>query len=79
MTRRFDNIQVYRIPTEHALYHVLLTRIKNDVNGKPRYEAFITTSNDDAAYHYRFSGHYYGDAREADYIVGYHETNTLYR
>lgn len=79
MIKRFDNLTAYTIRGNRNTYHVILDRLNNDRNGNPRFSAIITPDaprmdgNQQPAYVYHFSGHYYGNTEEARFIVEYHE------
>lgn len=79
MTKRIDNKATYKVTTNKGVYFVTLTHLKNDINGGLRYEANIikntATGNDNymTTFCYRFTGHYMGDAGEANWVVNYHE------
>lgn len=69
---------VYRVKTERRMYHVVLRKLKNGVNGNPKYEAtivFTSTNNCDWEFHrtFKFDGHYYSDYEETKWIVNYME------
>lgn len=67
MTRRLTNITTYNF----ANYSVALERIKNDINGNPRYKAIIIRTNEavTSSAVYTFSGHYMGERQEAEWIL----------
>lgn len=74
MTKRFDNKNTYLVERDERKYAVTLSRIKNDVNGNPRFEALITDLEDLASgysttYTYRFSGHHMSNKNEAMWIL----------
>jgi len=78
MLRRLNNIDV----VELANYTVTLQRIKNGQYGTPRYEAVIIYTGEDrgmdrAAYKYRFTGHYYSERQEAEWILEQHLKNNV--
>ena len=68
----------YRLVRGNTAYAVTLTTIQNDVNGNPRYEASVTNLSTLAncgsagAFRYRFTGHYFGEVREAEFILDRH-------
>lgn len=73
MVRRLDNTSVYDINN----YTVVLQRIKNNTYGTPRYKATIFYNGPDrgksrGAYNYTFTGHYYAEAQEAEFILFEH-------
>lgn len=81
-TRRNNNKSTYRVKTARGVYAVTLERIRNDVNGNPRYSANVLVldvfgEEMDANYiftaSYNFGGHYCGEPEEAAYIVGVYE------
>lgn len=75
MTKRLNNTSSYLIDD----YAVVLTRIHNDVNGNPRYQAeLIPLGNLNACKYscvarYTFTGHYMADVDEARRIVEHHK------
>lgn len=75
MVRRRDNKVIYRVNSK-AHYLVTLTRLENNY-GNPRYEATIIDLDNSDVYipspTLRFTGHYMGDAGEAEWIVKYYE------
>lgn len=76
MTKQRDNKATYRVITsKHWL--VTLERLNNTYCGQPRYEATLINLDIDDVYIgsfvYRFTGHDYGEAEEAQYIVKHHE------
>jgi sporulation protein YlmC with PRC-barrel domain len=78
MTKRLNNVSVYRIATNNGEYIVQLERLKNTYAGNPRFKATITNLNtftDGFNYSpvYTFTGHYCGDVKEAEWVVNYHE------
>ena len=73
MLRRLNNIDV----VELANYTVTLQRITNGQYGTPRYEAVIIYTGegrgmDRSGYKYRFTGHYYSERQEAEWILEQH-------
>lgn len=77
MTKRFDNKNTYLVERDGRKYAVTLSRVNNDVNGNPRFEALITdiealASGYSTTYTYRFGGHYMGNEDEAAWIVDCH-------
>jgi len=73
MVRRLNNIDVI----EFGFYTVTLQRIKNGQYGTPRYEAVIIYTGPDrgmdrGGYKYRFTGHYYSERQEAEWILEQH-------
>ena len=84
MTKRIDNRFGFKVITNYGVYFVTLLRIKNDVNGNPRFEAAISLISHDPektelAIHeyytvsYRFTGHYCSAYDEAKIIVNRYE------
>ena len=78
MTKRLNNVSVYRITTNNSNYIVQLERLKNTYAGTPRFKATITNMNtftDNFNYSpvYTFTGHYIEECEEAKHIVNYHE------
>ena len=75
MTKRLDNTSSYLVDG----YAVVLTRIRNDVNGNPRYQAeliplgTLNACQYSCVARYTFTGHYMADADEAKHIVEYHK------
>ena len=76
--KRLTTYTTHLLAHEGRPYIVTLTRIHNDVNGNPRFEAVIT--NHDVmlsdgyanAYRYRFTGHYMAERQEAEWILARH-------
>lgn len=73
MVRRLNNIDVI----EFGFYTITLQKIKNGQYGTPRYEAVIIYTGPDrgmdrAGYKYRFTGHYYSERQEAEWILEQH-------
>lgn len=73
MVRRLNNIDVI----EFGFYTVTLQKIKNGQYGTPRYEAVIIYTGPDrgmdrSGYKYRFTGHYYSERQEAEWILEQH-------
>jgi len=81
MRRRY-NKNTYKVNTDRGRYAVTLDRLKNGVNGNPRFSAnvlvlevfgermddsFIFTAN------YTFNGHYMSEIDEARFIVEHYE------
>lgn len=77
MTKRQNQIDVFKISTEKSDYIVTLERLKNDSNGNGRYKAVICfiESNVKSFYNavYTFTGHYFSEYDEAKWVVGYYE------
>lgn len=81
MIRRRDNISIYKVVSQDTGNHycVELLRLENNYYGNPRFEAHIISINsiekydDYVAWVYRFTGHYYGNKEEAEFIAAYHE------
>ena len=70
MDKRLYDVDV----VEFAEYIVVLEHIKNTPSGAPRYEATIIYNGkerglDRAGHKYRFTGHYYSERQEAEYIL----------
>ena len=81
MTKRQNQIDVFRINNAEREYIVTLECLKNDVNGNPRYKAvicFIDAEPAKSFYNavYTFTGHYLGHYGEAQWIVEYYEKET---
>lgn len=81
MTKRQNQINVFRINTEKQEYIVTLERLKNDANGNGRYKAvicFIESAPIKNFYNavYTFTGHYLSSYDEARCIVEYYEKET---
>ena len=72
--RRMINKEVYTIATEKGLFRVIPTRLKNTVNGNPRFEfeVFEVSGGCNTVYVYRGQGHYFNVKGECDFIVNYH-------
>lgn len=73
MLRRLKTINVI----EFGFYIVTLQKIKNASYGAPRYEAVIIYTGPDrgmdrSGYKYRFTGHYYSERQEAEWILEQH-------
>ena len=79
MTKRQNQIDSIIIEKEGKKHLVTLERLKNDVNGNPRYKAVISFLEDGitSLYNavYTFSGHYMGAKDEALWIVEYYYKN----
>lgn len=82
MTKRLNNPTTYEINTNRAHYAVSLDRIKNGINGNPRFEAIVTVlsvhgqTRPEGSFfsaRYRFDGHYYTEIEEAREIVKVYE------
>ena len=77
MTKRLYQINAYRITTDKREYIVTLKHLRNTPNGNPRYKAVIIFIEDNTPSFYNavytFTGHYFGDYKEAEHIVKYHE------
>lgn len=79
MTKRLDNISSYKIETDRNIYIVTMERLKNNINGCPRFEARIIClgsgiSESFYTARYRFTGHYYNEYDEAKWIVSHYES-----
>lgn len=73
MIKQKNNIDVI----EFAEWLVTLKRIKNTLSGAPKYEATIINIGpqrgmDRAASVYTFTGHYYSERMEAEFILEHH-------
>ena len=74
---RLDNRSTYEVRTEEARYAVTLTRLKNDVNGNPKFEANIILLEMNGIKYceyfltacYRFAGHFLSEKDEAKWVV----------
>lgn len=79
MTRRLNNKTTYLVRGDLGKYAVTMTRLNNDVNGNPRWEAEITKIDSliswDATWTicYHFTGHYYNEQDEAGWVVRHFE------
>lgn len=81
MVRQRDNESIYKVVSSftNRHYYVELIRLQNNYYGNPRFEAHIISLehiekyNYCGAWVYRFTGHYYDDQAECDFIVSYHE------
>ena len=81
MTKRQNQIDVFRVSIEERDYIVTLERLKNDANGNGRYKAvicFIESEPVKSFYNavYTFTGHYLSRYDEAQWIVEYYEKET---
>lgn len=81
MTKRQNQIDVFRVNRENREYIVTLECLKNDANGNPRYKAvicFIDAAPAKSFYNavYTFTGHYLSRYDEAKWIVEYYEKET---
>ena len=81
MTKRQNQIDVFRINFANREHIVTLERLKNDVNGNPRYKAVICFIDAEPAISfynavYTFTGHYLSAYGEAQWIVDYYEKET---
>ena len=72
--KRLTNKEVYTIETEKGLFRVIPTRLKNDINGNPRFEfeVFEVSGEYNAVYVYRCKGHYLNTLGECKEIVNHH-------
>ena len=75
--KRLNNKEVYRVTLDNGLtFNVIPTRLKNDVNGNPRFEFEIFDANPAgewySVYVYRCKGHYLNTAGECYEIAKYH-------
>ena len=74
MTKRLDNTTTYLVNG----YAVTLTRLRNDINGNPRYQAELipldnlTKYGSSCAIRYTFTGHFLSEKGEAERVVEYH-------
>lgn len=80
MIKRQNQIDAFQISTEKGNYIVTLERLKNDVNGNPRYKAVIICIEQNTTIYYNatytFTGHYLCAYGEAQWIVEYYEKET---
>ena len=70
--KRLKVKSTYKLSKDGETYIVTLSRVKNDVNGNPRFEAEIILLADNylsLAHVYRFAGHYQPEEEEAKWIV----------
>lgn len=63
-------------------YVITIETLKNDINGAPRYKAFITHLEQTdflnlGAFTYTFTGHYLSIQKEAEFILEYHKEKQL--
>ena len=67
MIKRLTNIETHNFGN----YSVVLERIKNDVNGNPRYKAIIIRQNEaiTSSPVYTFGGHFMSEREEAEWIL----------
>ena len=76
MIYQLNKMTTYKFLIKHKTYYVLITSIKNTYCGQPRYEAIITRATNDNytrySYKYRFNGHYFGEKKEALFILKHH-------
>ena len=72
------SLNTFQINTESGNYLITLERIKNTVNGAPRFSAAIIDLNSYclATYQYTFTGHYMSEHDEAQWIAERHEKET---
>ena len=73
MVKQLYNVDII----EFARWTVVLEKIKNSPSGAPRYEATVIYDGQDrgmdrAATKYRFTGHYYSEREEAEFILEHH-------
>ena len=78
MTKRQNQIDVFRVNIEEHEYIVTLERLKNDANENAKYKAvicFIDPAPVRSLYNavYTFTGHYLSKYDEARWIVEYYE------
>lgn len=81
MIRQRGNVAIYKVISEETnkLYFVELLRLDNNYYGNPRYEGHIIRVENVMEYGYcgahsfRFTGHYFGDEKEAQWLVSYFE------
>lgn len=77
MTRRLNMINAFSITTDRRNYIVTLERLKNTINGAPRFKAVIIFTEPEAPSFYNavytFTGHYRSDYQEAAEIVRQYE------
>ena len=69
--KRLNQVTALKIEAKGRQHLVILEKLKNDVNGNPRYKAIIVFLDSDCLYNavYTFKGHYCGDKGEAEFIV----------
>lgn len=77
MTKRLNNVNIYKVVKGERVFGVQLEYLKNDYNGNPRYKATVYALDNFNGqnwfgYVYTFTGHYCGDLKEAEWIVDYH-------
>lgn len=79
MIRRKTNKECYTVPTADGLYCVVAERIKNDINGNPRFEFEVFKAGQDITqvYVYRAGGHYTRMEEECNIIAKYHVNTVL--
>lgn len=77
MTKRRNQIDVYKISTQRNNYIVALEGLKNDINGNRRFKATIIVDSDMNQWLwnavYTFTGHHLGEKGECERIVSYYE------
>ena len=75
MTRQLNQIDAFKVDD----YVVTLERLKNTVDGCPKFKAVVIHieegSKDFYNAVYTFHGHYMNNDKEAAWIVDYHKTN----
>lgn len=75
--RRCNQINAFSVNTEKSNYIVTLERLKNGANGQPRYKAVVIALNSGPNDYfnavYTFSGHYFKESEEAQFIVNEYE------
>ena len=73
------SLNTFQINTTTGNYLVTLERIKNTVNGCPRFQASIIDLNSSclATYQYTFQGPYMSENDEAQFIAERHEESTM--
>ena len=76
MTKQLSTQDAFNLGgSDGKLYIVILTGIKNDVNGNRRYEATIVQHNDlwnrgkSGAFRYHFTGHMMTPQQEAEWAL----------
>lgn len=79
MIKRKNMVHVQDVTTKKGVYKVVLESLKNDINGAPRYKAIIIVMSigeeKNGVYNsvYTFTGHYWSNCRECEWIVEQYE------
>lgn len=83
MVKQLMNVSTYAFTKNNRKYFVTIERIGNTPCGNPRFEARIISNDCPYPLHeycftvkYRFSGHYYDEHAEAEWILEEHLKRT---